>query len=92
MTVRVWNKLSEDLWGLRADEVAGQHFLGLDIGLPVASLSEQIRAALSSPDGMTEVRLAAVNRRGKGIECTVRVSPLGSDGEVADGVILLVDG
>ncbi|HUR74821.1 MAG TPA: CheR family methyltransferase, partial [Sporichthya sp.] len=32
--VHTWNSRSEDLWGLRSDEVVGQHLLGLDIGLP----------------------------------------------------------
>jgi two-component system CheB/CheR fusion protein len=92
LTVRVWNKVSEDLWGLRGDEVAGQQFFGLDIGLPVGDLSQPIRAALTSPDGTAEVRVAAVNRRGKAIECKVRISPLRSNGQAPDGVILLVGG
>ena len=37
---------AEDLWGLRADEVEGQHFLGLDIGLPVEQLRQPMRAVL----------------------------------------------
>ena len=36
--VQVWNGNAEEQWGLRADEVEGQHFLGLDIGLPVEHL------------------------------------------------------
>ncbi|MBV8559633.1 MAG: PAS domain-containing protein [Acidimicrobiia bacterium] len=91
-TVRVWNKISEELWGLRADEVAGQQFFGLDIGLPVDELSQPIRSALTNPDGSSEVQVAAVNRRGRALECNVRISPLKGDGQAADGVILLVDG
>ncbi|MBV8304287.1 MAG: PAS domain-containing protein [Acidimicrobiia bacterium] len=92
LTVRVWNKISEELWGLRADEVAGQQFFGLDIGLPVDELSQPIRSAMTNPDGSSEVQVAAVNRRGRAIECNVRISPLKGDGQAADGVILLVDG
>ncbi|MBV8236322.1 MAG: PAS domain-containing protein, partial [Acidimicrobiia bacterium] len=92
LTVRVWNKISEELWGLRADEVAGQQFFGLDIGLPVDELSQPIRSALTNPDGSSEVQVAAVNRRGRALECNVRISPLKGDGQAADGVILLVDG
>ena len=32
---------AEELWGLRADEVVGQHFLSLDIGLPVEQLARR---------------------------------------------------
>jgi two-component system CheB/CheR fusion protein len=32
--IQIWNYKAEDLWGLRVDEVQGQHFLNLDIGLP----------------------------------------------------------
>ncbi len=34
LLVRIWNRQSEELWGLRADEVRGKNFLNLDIGLP----------------------------------------------------------
>ena len=43
--VEVWNDRAEDLWGVRADEVRGQHLLDLDIGLPVESCAEPIRTA-----------------------------------------------
>src|SRR5205807_1972423 len=33
--VIAWNHRAEDLWGLRGDEVKGQNFLNLDIGLPI---------------------------------------------------------
>src|SRR5262245_26350526 len=31
LRVMLWNERAEDLWGLRADEVQGRHFLNLDI-------------------------------------------------------------
>ena len=34
LRIRMWNRRAEDLWGLRAHEVIGQHFLNLDHGLP----------------------------------------------------------
>ena len=33
--VQVWNARSEDLWGLRMEEVRDKNLLGLDIGLPL---------------------------------------------------------
>ncbi|MDI3308627.1 MAG: CheR family methyltransferase, partial [Acetobacteraceae bacterium] len=38
LRVRSWNRWNENAWGLRAEEVLGQDFLNLDIGLPVARL------------------------------------------------------
>ena len=35
MKVAVWNRASEDLWGLRGDETTGESFPALDIGLPM---------------------------------------------------------
>src|SRR5690606_201452 len=35
LQIRIWNQRSEELWGLKADEVIGKPFLNLDIGLPV---------------------------------------------------------
>jgi two-component system CheB/CheR fusion protein len=90
LTVRVWNNVSEELWGLRSDEVAGEHFLNLDIGLPVDQLSQPIRAAMNG-EGAVEVRVPAINRRGRTIECDVRISPLDGAGHGPDGVIVLVD-
>ena len=33
LRVRAWNEQAAELWGLRPDEVQGQHFANLDIGL-----------------------------------------------------------
>jgi len=72
--------------------VQGQQFLALDIGLPVDQLGQPIRAALTADDGATELRVAAVNRRGRAIDANVRISPLHGDGQSPNGVIVLVDG
>jgi two-component system CheB/CheR fusion protein len=90
LTVRLWNSVSEDLWGLRSDEVTGEHFLNLDIGLPVDQLSQPIRAAVNG-EGSVEVRVPAVNRRGRSIDCDVRISAIDGDGQGANGVLVLVD-
>src|SRR5205085_4120681 len=47
MVVLAWNNRSEDLWGMREEEVIGKHFLNLDIGLPVEKLRPLIRERLS---------------------------------------------
>jgi two-component system CheB/CheR fusion protein len=92
LKVRVWNRVSEDLWGLRSDEVEGQHFLNLDIGLPIDQLSQPVRAAVSEQGEIVDLQLPAVNRRGRAIDVDVRVAPLQSDGQSPQGVIVLVRG
>jgi two-component system CheB/CheR fusion protein len=89
--VLAWNHRAEDLWGLRSDEVKGQNFLNLDIGLPTGQLRGSIRASLSNEGHFDEVTLPALNRRGKAINCRVMATPLvGTDGEQG-GVILLME-
>ena len=90
LRVRAWNGAAEDLWGLRSDEVEGRHFLNLDIGLPVSQITKPLRDALSNGDD-AEVVVEAVNRRGRTIDCKIRIAPmepLGADGR---GVIVLME-
>jgi two-component system CheB/CheR fusion protein len=79
------------LWGLRSDEIQGQHFLNLDIGLPVEQLKQPIRNCLAGENDLQEIILNANNRRGKAIECKVSCKPLlGKEGEVR-GVLLFME-
>ncbi|HEX7107000.1 MAG TPA: CheR family methyltransferase [Acidothermaceae bacterium] len=89
----VWNERAADLWGLRREEVVGQHLLNLDIGLPVERLRPIVRRVLSDgavpPD--EDVHIDAINRRGRPVTVRVTASPLrGGDGEI-NGVILVLD-
>ena len=86
---RQWNRVAEDLCGLRRDEVEGEHFLNLDIGLPVDQLRAPIRAVLTGSE-REHLVLAAVNRRGRPIRCDVNMSPLVADGHTV-AVTLLMD-
>jgi two-component system CheB/CheR fusion protein len=88
-TVRIWNTRAVDLWGLRADEAVGQHFLVLDIGLPVEELKSALKATLAAKEPRTERILDATNRRGRAFRCTVTLLPLTS-GREADGAIVLM--
>jgi two-component system, chemotaxis family, CheB/CheR fusion protein len=86
-----WNRHAEELWGLRSDEVRGQHLLNLDIGLPVQRLHPSLKACLNEEIAHEALVLDAVNRRGKKILCRATCSPLlGADGSVA-GAILAMD-
>jgi two-component system CheB/CheR fusion protein len=88
LRVRAWNSAAEDLWGVRSDEAEGEHFLNLDIGLPVNELSKPLRSVLNDGSEPTDLTLGALNRRGKQIEVSVRLAPM----ELAEerGVIVLM--
>jgi two-component system CheB/CheR fusion protein len=91
LRVQIWNSRAEELWGLRADEVVGQHFLNLDIGLPVVQLSRPLRACLSGEAVDGTVSLNATNRRGRSIRCRTTVTPLLGAGGENEGVIVLME-
>jgi two-component system CheB/CheR fusion protein len=91
MNVLVWNHRAEDLWGLREDEVKGQSFLNLDIGLPVHQLRSMVRACLTGEADYRELLLDATNRRGKAIKCHVTCTPLPGHNKQGQGAILLMD-
>jgi two-component system CheB/CheR fusion protein len=90
MTVQLWNRQSEELWGLRADEVTGKHLLNLDIGLPVDQLKDPVRACLSDGGAGVPVEVSAVNRRGRAIDLRVSCRPFQTSKGVG-GVIVLLD-
>jgi two-component system, chemotaxis family, CheB/CheR fusion protein len=89
--VLMWNQRAEDLWGLRADEVRGRSFLGLDIGLPVAELRPLVHACLAGEADSRDATVDATNRRGKRIRCRVVCTPLISPARKREGVILTMD-
>jgi len=92
LKVLVWNRQAEDLWGVRGEEAKGQHFLSLDIGLPLAQLAPQIRACLAGTLDSHEVLLPALNRRGRAITCKTVVLPLlARDADRPRGVIVLME-
>ena len=85
LRIRMWNRQAEDLWGPRADEVIGQHFLNLDIGLPFERLRPLLRGALGSDGASGEVAVDAVNRRGRPVMVRVACTPLHTHSDGADG-------
>ncbi len=88
LQVKIWSDKAEDLWGLRADEVNGQTFLDLDIGLPVRELQAPLQDCLTNQNGK-ETELDGINRRGKRVRYRVRCAPLVGRG--LDGIILLME-
>jgi two-component system CheB/CheR fusion protein len=92
LRVLVWNRGSEELWGVRQEEVQGHKFLNLDIGLPLDQLRPELRRAMSGQDGVAPTLVQATNRRGKTVGCRVTCSPLvGSDKSVRGVIVVVVE-
>jgi len=89
LRVLAWNAGARDLWGLTPDEAAGQHFLNLDIGLPVDRLRAPIRGVLADGAVPKDLALEAINRRGRPILCRVNIAPLGTDGSKAGAILTM---
>ncbi len=89
LLVRTWNVRAEDLWGVRSEEAAGQHLLGLDIGLPTDALKPLVRRLLADESG-GELRLDTLNRRGRVVPVRVVGSTLRSNGKPT-GAVLVID-
>jgi two-component system CheB/CheR fusion protein len=90
LQVQVWNARAEELWGLRQEEVVGQHLLNLDIGLPVEGVRPLIRQALADPPGQASAVLDAVNRRGHSIQVSIAVSSLTQTDTQPAGVLIVM--
>jgi two-component system CheB/CheR fusion protein len=90
LRILVWNDRSFDLWGLREDEVKGQHLMNLDIGLPVEHLMPAIRDELSGNNAVTDTVVQARSRRGKLFQCRVSFSAYRRSPNAPGGVILVM--
>jgi two-component system CheB/CheR fusion protein len=87
--IRSWEEKMRDFWGLSSDEVQGQSFFELDIGLPVDELRPAVAACLRGGAEVPPFEVEAVNRRGRPIRCAVSCTPLRQDDEIT-GVIVLM--
>jgi two-component system CheB/CheR fusion protein len=90
LRVLVWNPGAEDLWGVRQEEAQGQHFLNLDIGLPVDQVLPALRAAMGGENGTQSTVIQATNRRGRTVVCRVTCSPLLDSDKTLRGAIMVV--
>jgi two-component system CheB/CheR fusion protein len=84
-----WSRAATGLWGLREDEVEGEHLLNLDIGVDLGELREPIRTTLTGAE-QPAVVLVGHDRRGKPMRCEVSFAPLRSHLEEVQGVILVI--
>jgi two-component system, chemotaxis family, CheB/CheR fusion protein len=90
LTVRSWNRWSENAWGLREEEVTGQPFGALDIGLPVQRLEPAVRSAAKQGEASQFV-LDALDRRGRTMKCRVRVAPLLYEDRSTRGAVIMIE-
>ena len=88
--MQAWNDGARELWGLTTDEAVGEHFLNLDIGLPVDKLHAPLRSVLADGGNRDIVRVDATNRRGRAVTTRVELAPLHANGST-DGVILMME-
>lgn len=91
LIVHVWNRQAEDLWGLREDETVGTHFLNLDSGIPTERLKPLLRDVVFGGSTNGELRLDAINRRGRSIALRITVTPLISGADVPTGGLILME-
>jgi two-component system CheB/CheR fusion protein len=91
MNVLIWNTMAQQLWGLRDDEVQGQSFFSLDIGLPADQIRTAIRGCLSGERDHEDAVIQATNRRGKQIQCRVAIAPLLDGDKDRQGVIITTE-
>src|SRR5205085_9547054 len=90
LRVTAWNDHAKKLWGVDLGDVRDQHFLNLDIGLPVQELRDALRACLAGGAAGGERRMRARDRAGRDITCRVLCTPLRTPrGEVNGAVVLM---
>jgi two-component system CheB/CheR fusion protein len=91
MRVKAWNRGAEDLWGVRREEAEGTHLLNLDIGLPLTELRPAVRDALADAGFQTELKLNAINRRGRSAVVRLLCSALRAADGQSHGALLLME-
>ena len=91
MRVVLWNLGCEELWGVRSEETVGKAFTGLDIGLPMESVTPLLGHALVDGNVTGTTSVEAVNRRGRSIRLQLSCSAFRARGSGIDGAVLLMD-
>ena len=91
LRVLAWSRRATELWGLRDDEVEGEHILNLDFGVPVQRLRDPIRQVVSGAD-VADLELDGHDRHGKPVHVRIVFAPLQNrpNAEEPDGAILLI--
>jgi two-component system CheB/CheR fusion protein len=90
LRIVAWNKGAFELWGLRGEEAVGQHFLNLDIGLPVEQLRGPFRESFNG-EQLERVSVPAVNRLGRAVECVLNIVPWRNAAREITGLIVMME-
>jgi len=88
--VLAWSAKSEEMWGLRTDEVQDESLFSLDFGLPLEQIREPIDNCLNHDQTQQDFVIAAVNRRGKTFDCRLSIDALWNINKEKFGVILIM--
>jgi two-component system CheB/CheR fusion protein len=92
LTVLMWSRQAEEMWGLRDGEAAGSFLLNLDIGLPLDRLRAPLRRVMAGESNTEETVVEATNRRGRTVQCRITITPLvGPVGDRQGAVVLMED-
>jgi two-component system CheB/CheR fusion protein len=91
MHVVVWNRAAEELWGMRADEVAGAALNQLDIGLPMEDVKPMIGNAFVNPETPGAAAFEVINRRGRTVQLKVVCTAFRSATTAITGALLLLE-
>ncbi len=89
--VRVWNPQAAELWGVRSDEVVGEKFFELDIGLPTSEIRAAVHKVMTGQPPHAELEIGATTRRGKKIRLRVMVSALSGPNGATTGVVVVME-
>lgn len=90
LTVQVWTRQAQDLWGLAETETVGQHVLNLDSGLPITELHPWLRAVITGQrDAVVGQFVKAVNRRGQTVELRINVTAVTAGGTPTGALIVM---
>jgi two-component system CheB/CheR fusion protein len=91
LRVLAWNDGAFELWGLRAEEVQGQHLMNLDVGFPLDKLRKPLRAVIGTGETPAPFEVETTNRRGREIRTRVSVTPLAADEATPHGAIVFME-
>ena len=88
LLVEEWNSAAARMWGLDEDEVRGEPFFGLVLGLPLEHLQGPVRACRAPGAQPATLELPAVDPSGGGFTCRVTVVPIGGGSDLSAMVMM----
>jgi two-component system CheB/CheR fusion protein len=91
MRVVEWNRGSEELWGMRANETIGLPLTILDIGLPLGDVKPLIGNAFVDGEADGQTVVDAINRRGRSTKVKVTCTSFRSTEGTVSGALLLME-